>query len=228
MEIPGTVKGWDDEEGKNRGVILTYTRLLIGVSVLMILAGILTFRGGFRFWDDALSYLGATTNTKGLPNPLSPLFFDSGLLVSAFLCWRISSALKNVQLVNKTENKILLLRIAATGYLLMITPCDLLNDVHMVGSILVFGSFWLLEVQMILEVRKRNGFLYALILQLILQGTILPYAYSYMILRTSVKQFWQKIAVFGLLLILGILMENLFRMNTGDLKLGNEPSDQNN
>ncbi|NOY36535.1 MAG: hypothetical protein GXO83_03075 [Chlorobi bacterium] len=182
-----------------------YIRLLLSTNLIMIVMGIFTYRGSFHFWEDALSYLGATVNTQGEKNEISPFFFDTGLLICSMLSFKMARLWAQKHDWYSFRIKTFLMRLGGVGYLLMITPCNLFNPTHMLGSSFVFGSYWFFSVLLIQESKSKLGIWKVLLFHLLLQGTMLPYAYTYVILRTPIKQFYQKFAIAGLILTLDLI-----------------------
>jgi hypothetical protein len=182
---------------------------LVFFNICTIIIGIITYNGSFLFWKDALSNLGSTVNLSGEHNFLSPLFFGAGLVVCGLLCFRIAAIWSAYQILPRFRLFSFLMKMAGTGYLLMIAPCNLINTVHVLGSILLFGSFWLYMVLLIRDLSIWLKHWRVLIFMTLLNATLLPYAFTYVILRTPVKQLYQKIAVLGMLISLLLIVRML-------------------
>lgn len=177
---------------------------LMGVTILVYFFGVLTFGEKFSFRDHAFSYFGRITTPNGNSNTLCFLMFVMGILLSAWICFRISHIMEH-------SRSHWLFWLAGVGYVVMLIPCDLYNPGHMIGAALLFFSLWLFSTLHLLRLRTFSGWLKFIFYQLVLQGTVLSYAYLYFI-DSPEKQIIQKIAIAGLVLVLKLTaMEMLQR-----------------
>ncbi len=191
-------------EGLNQlsGQIFAYSRLnrhlryLLAVIFLVFITGTFVYAGEFRFWDDALSYLGKIYPVNGQSNTLSFIIFSSGMIASSVLCLRMS------MIINSYREHIYY-RISAAGFILIAIPTDFINILHTLGGALVVGSFWFYTLRKLIElfgkVKKSRVVLY----HFILHGTVIPYAILYAS-GTGIRQGAQKIAVLGLVIMLKV------------------------
>jgi hypothetical protein len=180
--------------------LITYRSLniwlnyLMGVTILVFFLGTLTFGEKYSLREHAFSYFGMIKTPGGAPNTLCFLVFVMGGLMSAFICFRISHILQQ-------SRSHWLFWLAGTGYLVLLVPCDLSNSFHMIGAALLFFSLWSFTVLHLVRMIPFTGRLKFMLYQLILQGSVLPYAVLYFI-GSPEKQLFQKFAVFGLILAL--------------------------
>jgi hypothetical protein len=175
-----------------------FTNYLIYVTFLIFILGMLTYGQPFSFKEHAISHFGRIRTQDGSPNILSLLIYGTGMMLSALVCLKLS---------NLTEHNTshLLLRIAAAGYILLILPCDALNTMHSIGGALVIGSLWFLTVIQIHELIKHTSKIRAYLYHLLLQGTVLPYAYLYAT-GSSLRHMVQKFAILGLMISLKLVI----------------------
>ncbi len=176
------------------------------------------YAGRFHFWEDPFSLLGASATPDGCPNTLSMLFFMAGLVMSCCFAWQMSAVFRMMPFVPNARLKSHLLRMTGIGFILMTVPCDRYNGIHSTGSALVFGTLWLFTVLLLQEAKKSLHNRY-LLFQFLLQGTILPYAITY-IAGAASKQVFQKIAVAGLTVVLSKALRSFRMLFIPDYALG--------
>ena len=176
-------------------------RKLLLTDLSVIILCVFFYGGRFDFRNDALSFLGTTVTPAGYQNIPSMLLFISGLLVSSYFCFKISQSFLHLRQVPHSGFKHQLFKFTGFGYLIMIMPCNLNNTIHSIGSALVFGTLWLLAMLFLYEIRHHLKIIRFYISQLLLNGTVLPYAYTYVTKAVNVQLF-QKFAVLGLILTL--------------------------
>lgn len=172
--------------------------LVLANTIIVFIIGALTYGEKFHFWDFAYSYLGMTRTPGGYGNTLSFLVYVTGCLFNSFICIKISNTL-DVQLFR------ILFKMCGVGYLLLMLPCDLINSFHSIGGALVFGSLWFFSVVSINDIYRSGKKHRALLYSLLLNGTILPYAFMYFV-KSPYMQIAQKIALLGLILALKLII----------------------
>ncbi|MBN1386999.1 MAG: hypothetical protein JW965_01045 [Bacteroidales bacterium] len=175
-----------------------YSSYLIYLTILVFILGMLTYGQPFSFKEHAISHFGRIRTQDGSPNTLSLLVYGTGMILSALICFKLS---------NLTEHNTshFLLRIAAGGYILLIVPCDVLNTIHSIGGALVIGSLWLLTVIQIHELIKHTNKIRPYLYHLLLQGTVLPYAFLYAV-GSPIRHMVQKFAILGLMISLKLVI----------------------
>ncbi len=172
--------------------ITRYFDYLLVSIILVFIAGFITYGERFRLWEYTYSYIGMLRTPGGNPNIVSFLIFLAGSLFNSFICFRISSFY-----INKFFR--LLFRICGVGFILLMLPCDIINSIHSLGGAMIFGSLWIFSLARINEIYHSGIKNFALIYFLILNLTILPYAYLYFI-NSAYQQIAQKPAIIGLIL----------------------------
>jgi hypothetical protein len=186
---------------KHANRLLTF---LLVVTLFTFALGALLFAQPVDFiMDFAYSHVGRLNTYNGNSNHIALLFFILSLLVSAGICFRID------RLIPREFNHHLFF-IAGIGYLLMIPPCDVWYVIHSAGAVLVIGSFWLFLMYSLIHMQSFLGWRKFILYQVLLQGTILPYAFLY-IMDSSAKQALQKIAIIGIILSLKITTREIAR-----------------
>lgn len=175
-----------------------YFNYLMYVTLLVFILGMLAYGQDFSFRDHAFSHLGRLHTQDGSNNILSLMIYGPGMLLSSLICYRLSSLIADRAGHN-------LMRMAAAGYLLLIVPCDLLRLVHSIGGGLVIGSLWLFALLGMYRLRSRAGNRKFLIQQLILQGSVLPYAFMYA-MESPLCPVFQKFALAGLIISLKLVV----------------------
>ncbi|MCD6202578.1 MAG: hypothetical protein J7K46_12295 [Bacteroidales bacterium] len=180
--------------------IQTLFRKLLWTDLTTLVLCMLLYAGQFHFWHDAFSFLGTSVTPDHRPNTLSMLLFMAGLVMSSGFVWQMSAVFRTLPCVPNARLKSRLLQMTGIGFILMMFPCNINNGIHSTGSALVFGTLWLMTVLMLQEMKKslRNRYL---LFQFFLQGTVLPYAITY-ITGAASKQIFQKIAVAGLTMVM--------------------------
>ena len=175
-----------------------YASYLIYLTILVFILGMLTYGQSFSFREHAISHFGRIKTQDGSSNTLSMFIFGTGMLMSSLVCFRLS------RLVEDNTSNILFM-IAATGYIILIAPCDKLNTVHAIGGAMVIGSLWLLTVILIHELLKYSKKKRIYFFHLVLQGTILPYAFLYAT-GSDLCPLVQKFAIAGLIVSLKLVI----------------------
>lgn len=179
--------------------------LVLANTIIIFIIGALIYREKFHFWDFAYSYLGMTRTPGGFGNTPSFLVYVAGCLFNSFICFRISNTLI-VQLYR------ILFKMCGAGYLLLMLPCNLIDSIHSIGGALVFGSLWFFSVVSIKDIYNSGKKYRALLYSLLLNGTILPYAYMYFV-KSPYMQIAQKIALVGLILVLKLIITEQTKEN---------------
>ena len=153
----------------------------------------------FVLLHHAISDLGATVTLGGLPNRRSPWVFAIQMAVSAVMCLRFARHLVR-QSGNPKDNRVWLLRMCAAGFALMPAPHNLpvTHVVHMFGGGFVFFSLWMLTMIYLSEGRRRGHTGTFWVGMVILQSTVLTYAFMFAI-DAAAKQIAQGVGLAGLL-----------------------------
>lgn len=178
--------------------------LLGAVIVGSIALGIVFYREPFRFLAYPLSDLGATVSEHGFPNRVSNVFFDLGMIVGGLIMLTIARGLKSGAMPHREPKRVLSL-VAALGFFVITFPYNINDTIHMIGGAALIGGLWGLTVLLLFELRQLIGKGRFWIMQILLQGTILPYALL-VALDIPIKQAFQKPAVLALIITLPLAL----------------------
>ena len=177
---------------------------LLGVTILVYVVGIFLYADRFPFWTKAFSHIGTLTTGAGRGNTASMLTVSLGMMACSWICLRSSR-------IGTGQFDHYCFMACSAGYLLLGIPCDLLNTVHSIGGALVVGSMWFFCVfhlnELYHSLKPGRFWLY----HLLLQGTVLPYAFLY-IVGSPADQYVQKIAIAGLIITLKLIMQERIRI----------------
>ncbi len=182
---------------KNSAIDRYFNYILASV-ILVFLAGFITYGEKFRFREYTYSYIGMLRTPEGHSNTPAFLIFLTGSLFNSFVSFKISS-LYNHKIYR------LLFRICGTGFIMITIPCDILNTVHSFGGAMVFGSLWIFSLARINEILHSGRKNPAIIYFLVLNATLLPYAYFYFI-NSPAQNYAQKPAMIGLILTVKLVI----------------------
>ena len=177
--------------------------LLVLVNGVLIGAGMLCYGEEFRFWDYPVSDLGSTVTPNGQGNAASMALFCLDMLASASIMTAAGWAFRRAGRGRVMKVKGSLCFAAAAGFCVTAFPHDISNTVHTLGAGLMVCSFWLITVILLFEAKPRVSGSRFWLVQLLLQGTVLPYAAAFAV-DAQAKQVAQKLAVVGLLAALQI------------------------
>ncbi|MCK4542447.1 MAG: hypothetical protein KAU17_09445 [Spirochaetales bacterium] len=145
------------------------------------------------------SSLGAVRTAMGFPNFWARFVFNAALLLCGLLLFRISFWYhRNDQNSNLKQFFALL---GAMGAFLMMIPCDVNNFYHSIGASTFVGSIWIFTNLVLIKMCEGFSFPIYLIGNLVTQGSVLPYAWTFLINDPS-KQVFQKITTWGLISVL--------------------------
>jgi len=186
---------------RNFNKYLTY---LVCLNITVFILGMITYGEKFLFWEYALSYIGGTKTVTGIPNTMSWLIFSCGMILCSILCFYISFLLRDEDEMEHQRFKRYLLLICGVGYLIILMPYNINNSIHAIGAALIFSMLWILTVILLKELRQSIENYKLLFYHLVLQGTVLPYAFFYFI-KSPIQKQAQKFAVIGLMLVLKLV-----------------------
>jgi hypothetical protein len=180
--------------------------MLLANILIIFIAGIIAYGEKFLLWEYPYSYLGMIKTPGGNGNTLSFIIYAAGCLMNSILCLKISG--------NFTGRLFrILFRICATGYLLLILPCDVLNTIHSIGGALAFGSLWFFSMISIIDLYQLGKKLNALLYNILLNTTVLPYAFLYFV-QSPYKDIAQKPALLGLILVINLIITEMNKEDT--------------
>ncbi len=171
--------------------------------ILVVFSGLIISmeldRGAFFIWQDPLSDLGAFMTVNETVNVLPRLVFDAAMTVSGLLMLRICSSFAAEELLRHRRVKQVMAFLCCVGFFMVLMPYDVNLLFHEIGASLVFGMMWGITVLFSVELKQASLTAESIFSQLVLQGTVLPYAYMFAA-RIPGEVVAQKFAVIGLML----------------------------
>ena len=153
----------------------------------------------FIVFRDAISDLGATVTSTGLPNRQSPYVFVPGMVVSGIIMLVFARYLDRKH-ANGRSIRPRLARLCSAGFLLMPAPHNLpvCEQLHMTGAAFIFFAFWALGMGYLTDCRELGMHALYWIGMAVLQGTVVSYGVLFTINSPS-KQTAQGFGVLGLI-----------------------------
>jgi hypothetical protein len=185
-----------------------YFNWLLFLFIGVYIAGMLAYGEPFRIIDYPFSAIGRLETQNGSPNTLSFLVFSAGILMCSMVGYSISRIHPDIRFRR-------IMKVCACGFLLMIAPCDILNPVHILGSVLVFGTLWLYSIFLIRDIYRGGKMARAIVYHFILHSTVFSYAFLYAT-SSPMDPLFQKPALIGLILILKLSMLERSGSNRGN------------
>lgn len=185
------------------GIPRLVSLLILANAVLMATAA-LVYPERFRFWEYPLSELGAYRTMNGTQNGPSQFFFIVDMVLSGLVMALIAHRFRHRRGCPNRLLRTVLASVGAFGFWIAVLPYDLYLVNHSLGSAFVFFSLWALSVSYLAEVRTRGETGVFLLGHGVLQTTVISYAVTFLV-NVPAKQAAQKLAVFGLMLIVRVL-----------------------
>ncbi|MGC9363214.1 MAG: hypothetical protein ACP5FZ_01455 [Fidelibacterota bacterium] len=186
----------------NQKISALFSKLVVLV-VGTFLFSILTYGGNFSFWYSAFSDLGSTITPEGEANLFSCLIFVTGILICGVVLFRTGKLFDQAGQIWHHRTKSRLCLLGSTGCFIFIFPHNINNDIHMIGAAMFVAALWALGTLILIESYNQTKKEQVLLLQAVLQITVLSYAITYFA-DLPVKNIAQKFATFGLLIVLKI------------------------
>jgi len=177
-----------------------FARLIFLIMATFIL-GMLVYGGTFSFWNSAFSDLGSTVTPEGNSNMPACVVFMAGMVLSGLTLLRISNHFVKEKGLTHHKLKAHFSLLGGIGCFVFIFPHNINNDIHMVGAALFVAAIWSLGTLLLIESRKTVNRERNILLQTILQSTVISYAITFFA-NLPVKNIAQKFAVFGLTFVL--------------------------
>ena len=175
--------------------------ILVITNITTMAVGMLFYGEPFNFWQDAISYLGATKTVNGYPNTTSFFIFALGMGFSGILMLKIASLFYRDSNIEHHALKRYFSFFAGLGFFIIIFPCNINNGIHSIGGALLFGDLWGITLLLLIEAKKLPGVKYISLYHFILHITVLTYAFNFVI-QSGIMQITQKFAVFSLIAVL--------------------------
>lgn len=177
-----------------------YLYVVISISSTYLL-GALFYADKFHFWQHALSELGTTRTLTGTPNTISAFLVALGMFTTGWLLLTIAGMYQAQSNLLNQHLKCFLLYIAGIGSFITIFPNDLFHVLHSIGSGMMIGPIFIIELLMLWERKLVIGITKVYSVSILLSVSILTYAAAFFRYH-DIQQVAQKFCIFNLLLIL--------------------------
>jgi hypothetical protein len=193
------VEGKSSQAAEHKLAILLRS-IVLSISITYLL-GALFYADPFNFWEHALSELGTTRTLLGTPNLKAAFFVSVGMIISGGLLFKAGRfTMSHIGFMN---NKIKgwFLFAASLGAFIAVFPNNKFHTIHSIGSALMIGPIFLMEVIMLWERKSLLGSIKVNLIIILLAASVLTYAVAFFT-DAVIKQASQKICVINLLLVL--------------------------
>jgi hypothetical protein len=187
-------------EGNDPKLSALFRNVILSITGTYTLAAIF-YADPFHFWQHALSELGTTRTLLGTPNWLGAVLFAFGMLITGRLLLMIAVHYQTHPTLSNHKVKSWFLYLASIGAFIAIFPNNKFHTIHSIGSSMMIGPIFLLEMTLLWEEKDLIGSWKCLWITLLLSSAVLTYALAFFI-NTPIKQSSQKICVIAMLLVL--------------------------
>jgi len=180
------------------GEVFRWLRVLFWSNLVAIPASAVLYGERFDVVSHPLSWLGNPTTVNGLPNQRGMLVFDANLLLSSFVCLRLSRLSWRSGHQPRLRLMAALFLLAAVGLVIAIAPCATHDPIHRVGAGMMTTSLWLLGFALLAETPRlaRTFWLYGTVVV----NHLFLYIYALLFFTNRPAQIlMQKAAFLGLL-----------------------------
>ncbi len=168
------------------------------------------YNGRFNLLTDPFSRLGASETPEGNANRSSMAVFVIDMVITAMLFICITIAFAGDRKIPFRSARVLFSALAALGASIATFPNNYFLTQHQLGAGLLVGSFWIHSILFIVDASKVSSRGYTLFLHLLLQSTVLTYAYTFFV-HAPARDVVQKFAVAGLALSIELSLAALCR-----------------
>ncbi len=155
-----------------------YLRLLVTILISFITTAVLLYPERFQLGAYPFSYLGSKTTPMGLRNIYARIVFDLGMLLCGYTMWLLARYYQKRQPVPDSHVYQFLSYLSATGFVMMVLPCDIqeVKFIHSFGSGFVVGSHLFMATIRVVAVHRnlKNWITFILLSTLII--AVLVYA----------------------------------------------------
>ena len=174
---------------------------LLSTLFLGIIVSIALYGERFRFWEFPYSGLGATKTVNGYANPKAMLVFATDMICIGIILLIISIVSGSDRALPYRRLRTIFAASGGFGAFVATFPHDIYPTQHILGSAFLVGSLWVLAVFLIIDISRSISSTIALRFHFLLHMTVVSYAIAY-VANVLSKQIFQKIAVFGLSVVL--------------------------
>jgi hypothetical protein len=187
-------------QGKELRLARLYTALVLSI-IGTYGFGALFYADPFIFWEHALSELGTTVTLMGSPNLKAAVLVSLGMLTTALVLLKLANIHRQTPILHYHTPKSLLLFTASAGALIGIFPNNLYHFTHSIGSAMLIGSIYILELILIEENNQYIGPINPILLTSLISLLVVFYTAAFFF-NTPAKQPSQKLCLISLLLVL--------------------------
>jgi len=177
-----------------------YRNIVLSIS-FTYLSGAVFYADPFNFWEHALSELGTTTTLLGTPNLWAALFVSLGMLINGVFLFEAGRYTMSHRSFLNHKVKSWLFYTAGLGALITIFPNNKFHTIHSLGSALMIGPIFILEMITLWERKPIMDSLKFNAINILLSVSVLTYAVAFFS-DAYYKQVAQKFCVINLLLVL--------------------------
>ncbi|MGB2963378.1 MAG: hypothetical protein WBB69_05280 [Anaerolineales bacterium] len=177
-----------------------YRSIVLSIA-LTYLSGAIFYADPFNFWELALSELGTTTTLTGTPNLRAALFVSLGMLISGGFLFEAGRFTMSHPTFMHYKVKCWFLYAAGLGALIAIFPNNIVHTIHSLGSAMMIGSVFILEIITLWERKPIMDSLKFNAIIILLSVSVLSYAVAFFS-NAYYKQVAQKFCIINLLLVL--------------------------
>lgn len=165
----------------------------------------LVYNGRFNLIKDPFSRLGASKTPEGADNRASMAVFVVDMAITAVIFGRLAVAFARDSNLSFRGLRVLISITAALGACIATFPNNYFLTQHQLGAGFLVGSIWLHAILFIADASKVTSRGYGLFLHLLLQSTILYYAFTFFV-EAPERDIVQKIAIIGLALAIELAL----------------------
>jgi len=190
--------------------------LVFYLFIVTIFLSMINYGEPFIFSEYAISDLGTTLTKTNQSNTVCFAIFGIGMISCGMIMLKLFRKFINNPNIMNVKIKQYLLLLTAFGFFLILYPYNLNNTIHSIGAGLIVGSLWALEGLFLIELVKLTKALKYFLYLSLLQVSVLGYAYLYFI-NSPLRQNFQKLSVFFLLLIMKIITSGNNKLSLSEL-----------
>jgi len=173
--------------------------LLMVIIIVSFSLGMIMYSDSFSFWNSPFSDLGITVAPNGKSNIISLIIFAAGMILTGITFLRIAMEFKSDKEIIRSELKASLSTLGGIGCFVFTFPHNINDNVHMIGAACFVAALWSIGTLLLIETRKTISKNLNILLQLVLQITVIGYAICYFA-DLPIKNIAQKFAIMGLII----------------------------
>ena len=173
----------------------------------------LAYSGPFNPATDPFSWLGASETQDGNDNRDAMAVFAVTMVISALIFVYMATLFVKDKGIPFRGVRIAISILAAFGACIATFPNNYFLTQHQLGSGFLVGSIWLHSILFIVDASRDLSRRYSLFLHLLLQSTVLTYAFTFVVDAPN-RDVFQKFAIAGLALTIELSLASLCRVSS--------------